>query len=123
MSMLPKRHWLSFSERARNLPIKKTCLSRVSRTVEMNLRSALCNRLQHLSIPYYTGSKIGILQNKVMRDVENIEGLTRMLVETLPGIIFSIGTADIVPSLIPSRTVTFYYISRRFSTCQCFHFI
>ncbi len=85
-----------------------TCLSRVSRTVEMNLRSALCNRLQHLSIPYYTGSKIGILQNKVMRDVENIEGLTRMLVETLPGIIFSIGTAVVVTALRAPMFILFY---------------
>ena len=52
------------------------------RTVERNLRSALCTRLQHLSIPYHTSSKMGSLQNKVTRDVESIENMTRMLLPT-----------------------------------------
>ncbi len=86
------------------------CLSNVSRTVEMNLRSALCNRLQHLSIPYYTGSKIGVLQNKVMRDVENIENMTKMMVETLPGIAFSIGVAIVMTAIRAPIFMVFYVV-------------
>ncbi len=54
------------------------------RRVEKNLRLALCTRLQHLSIPYHTTIKVGSLQNKVTRDVENIEMMSRMLLDTFP---------------------------------------
>ncbi len=63
--------------------------SSVNRKVEMMLRSSLCTRLQHLSIPYHTNSKMGGLQTKVLRDVENVEQLSKMLVEALPGVIIS----------------------------------
>ena len=48
------------------------------RAVEMGLRSALCTRLQHLSIPYHTSTRMGSLQNKVTRDVESIENMRTM---------------------------------------------
>jgi len=54
------------------------------RRVEKNLRLALCTRLQHLSIPYHTTIKVGSLQNKVTRDVENIEMMSRMVLDTFP---------------------------------------
>ena len=66
------------------------------RTVERNLRSALCIRLQHLSIPYHTTTKMGELQNKVTRDVESIENMTRMLLDTIPHLVLSIGVAVVV---------------------------
>lgn len=54
-------------------------LSRAARTMEIGLRSALCRRLQHLSIDYYARQSAGALQSKVLRDVEAIEQLTRVL--------------------------------------------
>ena len=54
-------------------------LSRAARTMETSLRSALCRRLQHLSIGYYARQSAGVLQTKVVRDVEAIEQLTRVL--------------------------------------------
>ncbi len=53
-------------------------LSRAIRSVEMRLRSALCRRLQHLSIGYYTRTSAGVLQSKVVRDVEAVEQMIRM---------------------------------------------
>lgn len=54
-------------------------LSRASRTMETSLRSALCRRLQHLSIGYYAKQSAGVLQAKVVRDVEAVEQLTRVI--------------------------------------------
>lgn len=54
-------------------------LSHAARTMEITLRSSLCRRLQHLSIDYYARQSAGALQSKVLRDVEAIEQLTRVI--------------------------------------------
>ena len=67
---------------AQNIPLHYAyarSLSRATRTMEIQLRSALCRRLQHLSIGYYTRQSAGALQTKVLRDVESVEQLTRVL--------------------------------------------
>jgi ATP-binding cassette subfamily B protein len=67
---------------AQNVPLHYVyarALSRAARTMETSLRSALCRRLQHLSIGYYARQSAGVLQAKVVRDVEAIEQLTRVL--------------------------------------------
>ncbi len=67
---------------AQNVPIHYAyarALSRASRTMEVQLRSALCRRLQHLSIGFFGRQSAGALQTKVLRDVESIEQLTRVL--------------------------------------------
>jgi ATP-binding cassette subfamily B protein len=46
--------------------------SRAIREMETRLRGTLCRRLQQLSIGYHRRSDPGILQSKVMRDVENV---------------------------------------------------
>ena len=80
------------------------------RTVERNLRSALCIRLQHLSIPYHTTTKMGELQNKVTRDVESIENMTRMLLDTIPHLVLSIGVAVVV-TLIKAPLFVLFYVA------------
>lgn len=68
-----------------NVPINAwvvSTLHRSSRSVELRLRSALCRRLQQLSIGYYTRQSAGVLQAKVLRDVEAVEGFTRALYDT-----------------------------------------
>ncbi len=67
---------------AQNIPLHYAyarSLSRATRTMEIQLRSALCRRLQHLSIGYYARQSAGALQTKVLRDVESVEQLTRVL--------------------------------------------
>jgi len=74
---------------AQNIPMHilfVRLFSKVCRQVEMNLRTSLCARLQHLSMHYHTSSKIGILQTKVLRDVENVESLSRTMLNTVPDI-------------------------------------
>ena len=78
------------------------------RTVERDLRSALCTRLQHLSIPYHTTTKMGSLQNKVTRDVESIENMTRMLLDTVPHLLCSLVVAFAVTLYKAPLFVIFY---------------
>lgn len=52
-------------------------LSRAVRRSETRLRSGLCRHLQALSISFYKHTSTGLLQSKVMRDVENIGLATR----------------------------------------------
>jgi ATP-binding cassette subfamily B protein len=54
-------------------------LSRALRFTETRLRSDLARQLQRLSIGYYTRASAGILQSKVVRDVESIEQMVRQL--------------------------------------------
>ena len=54
-------------------------LSAALRSTETRLRSALCRRLQQLSIGYYTQASAGVLQTKVVRDVESVQDMVRQL--------------------------------------------
>ncbi|GAA2416483.1 ABC transporter ATP-binding protein [Streptomyces glaucosporus] len=46
------------------------------------LRSALCTRMQQLSIGYHTRTSAGVLQTKVVRDVETVEQMVQQTSET-----------------------------------------
>ncbi|MDD3155591.1 MAG: ABC transporter ATP-binding protein, partial [Victivallaceae bacterium] len=82
--------------------------SSVNRSVERNLRTALCARLQHLSMHYHTSTKMGVLQTKVLRDVENVEALTRMLIDSFPGVIASLAFAIVVTAMRAPLFILFY---------------
>jgi ATP-binding cassette subfamily B protein len=58
-------------------------LSSAVRHVQLLLRSALVVRLQQLSMSFHDSTQSGKLQSKVLRDVEAIESLSRMLIESL----------------------------------------
>ncbi|MET9069304.1 ABC transporter ATP-binding protein [Streptosporangium sandarakinum] len=49
------------------------CMHGAIRRVGVNLRSALCRRMQQLSIGYHSRVSAAVLQTKVIRDVESIE--------------------------------------------------
>ncbi|GIH76493.1 ABC transporter ATP-binding protein [Planobispora longispora] len=53
------------------------CLHGAIRRVGTGLRTALCRRMQHLSIGYHSRVSAAVLQTKVIRDVENIEQTTQ----------------------------------------------
>ena len=53
--------------------------SRAIREVENRLRSALVEQMQQLSMGFYLRTNAGILQTKIVRDVENIEQMVRNL--------------------------------------------
>ncbi|MCX6036311.1 MAG: ABC transporter ATP-binding protein [Chloroflexi bacterium] len=74
-------------------------LSLAARTMETRLRSAIVHQLQHLSIGYYKNHSPGRLQSKVMRDVEAIEQLTRLLYDGGLGAILSMTFAIITTAI------------------------
>lgn len=53
--------------------------SKAIREVENRLRSALVERMQQLSMGFYLRTNAGVLQTKVVRDVENVEQMVRNL--------------------------------------------
>lgn len=52
-------------------------LSSGIRSIENNLRSSLVERLQQLSMGFFHKTNAGLIQSKVIRDVENIEQMLR----------------------------------------------
>ena len=81
-------------------------LSLAVRTVETELRVALCDRLQQLSVGYHRRMSAGVLQAKVIRDVENVVETSRQTFDsgmaaltTLAGAV--VLTAFRVPAFLP----------------------
>jgi ATP-binding cassette subfamily B protein len=69
---------------AGNVPIHTAfirMLSGLTRRLEGRLRQALVTRLQQLSIPYHDENESGRLQAKVLRDVEQVQGIATQVGE------------------------------------------
>ncbi|GAP12604.1 ABC-type multidrug transport system, ATPase and permease component [Longilinea arvoryzae] len=65
-----------------NIPIHVLYMRHLSaalRRMETSLRSALARQMQRLSIDFFHQASAGVLQNKVVRDVETIEQMVRQL--------------------------------------------
>lgn len=92
-----------------NIPLTLAYVGRLSlavRTVETELRVALCERLQQLSVGYHRKMSAGVLQAKVIRDVENVVETSRQTFDsgmaaltTLVGAV--VLTAIRVPAFLP----------------------
>ena len=92
-----------------NVPAALVYVGRLSlavRNVETELRVALCERLQQLSIGYHRKMSAGVLQAKVIRDVENVVETSRQVFDsgmaaltTLVGAVAM--TAIRVPEFLP----------------------
>ncbi|HEY1015920.1 MAG TPA: ABC transporter ATP-binding protein [Herpetosiphonaceae bacterium] len=74
-------------------------LSLAIRRVETLLRIALGHHLQHVSIGFYARQSSGVLQTKLLRDVEVIEQLTRQVFQSLPAALLNVLVAIIVVGL------------------------
>lgn len=74
-------------------------MSAATRQMEINLRSALAQRLQQLSIGFYNQHNTGVLQTKLLRDVEEIQLLTNYVFQFVPAalltILVAIGTTAV----------------------------
>jgi len=84
-------------------------LSKASRQVEAALRSTMIRKLQHLSISYHNDLSAGQLQAKVLRDVENIEVLTKQLMFTFSASITNVIVA-ITVTAFRNGTVALFFI-------------
>ncbi|WP_043109167.1 ABC transporter ATP-binding protein [Paraoerskovia marina] len=86
-------------------------LSRAVRSVETTLRMALTRRLQELSIGYHRRTSAGVLQTKIVRDVENVVEASRTTfdsgmaaITTLAGALVLTGLK--VPEFLPIFALT-----------------
>jgi ATP-binding cassette subfamily B protein len=86
-------------------------VSKATRNLETNLRSALVMRLQHLSINFYYRNSTGALQSKLLRDVENIQQLTMQLFDTVPSTIILIILAIVVTGIREPAFLLFFLIT------------
>ena len=97
---------------AQNVPMHTLyamALSSVVRNVQLILRSSLVVRLQQLSMSFHDRTESGKLQSKVLRDVEAVEALVRLLMESVlqGGIILVIA---LVMTLRKSPTITLFFL-------------
>ncbi len=77
--------------------------SKAIREVENRLRSALVERMQQLSMGFYLRTNAGVLQTKVVRDVENVEQMVRNLSDGgFTAINGSIGAIIIIAIKVPT---------------------
>ncbi len=86
-------------------------LSLAARTMETRLRSAIVRQLQHLSIGYYKNHSAGMLQAKVLRDVESIEQLTRLLYDGGLGAVISMTVALITTAIRAPIFLLFFAVT------------
>ncbi|MDV7219579.1 ABC transporter ATP-binding protein [Streptomyces prunicolor] len=91
------------------------------RRMGTDLRSALCTRMQQLSIGYHSRVSAGVLQAKVVRDVETVEQMVQQTAETGLGaitvltgglVIIGIRTPEFVPVFIVVVPVAALLVSR-----------
>jgi ATP-binding cassette subfamily B protein len=86
-------------------------LSLAIRRVENNLRAALGERLQHISIGFYTHHSSGVLQTKLLRDVEVIEQLTRQVFQSFPAALLNMLVALVVVGLRAPWFLGFFIVT------------
>ncbi|MCM1182420.1 MAG: ABC transporter ATP-binding protein/permease [Roseburia sp.] len=83
--------------------------SKTIRNMECNLRGSLVSKLQQLSISYHNAMQSGRLQSKIMRDVEQIETLSRQIFISVLSIIMNVAVAFGVV-ISKSLTVFFFFV-------------
>ena len=95
--------------------------SAINREVECRLRTSLCARLQHLSMNFLHNFKIGALQTKILRDVENIENLTTSLNGVLPTMTVNVIIALVVTAMRAPKFLWLFLIL--VPLARLFHFL
>jgi ATP-binding cassette subfamily B protein len=86
-------------------------LSVTTRNLEMNLRTSICRRLQHLSIGYYTHQSTGTLQTKLIRDVESVQQLLMQVFEPILSLSAQIVAAVAATALREPAFLLFYIVT------------
>ncbi|NEO92071.1 MAG: ABC transporter ATP-binding protein [Moorea sp. SIO3G5] len=74
-------------------------MSLATRNMESNLRSVITQQLQLLSIGFYKNNSKGALQTKLLRDVEQIQGLATTLFQFVPAAMLTILVAIVATAI------------------------
>jgi ATP-binding cassette subfamily B protein len=85
-------------------------LSLALRNMEARLRAQICRQLQQLSINFYQRHSIGALATKVLRDVEQVELMTRQVLRTLPSVLLGVTIATVMIGLRAPWFLLFFAI-------------
>ncbi len=99
---------------AQNIPMHTLyakLLSSVVRQVQLVLRSALVVRLQQLSMSFHDNMLSGRLQSKVLRDVEAVQQLSSLLIDTLLSGILILVAAFVVTVARSPVTLLFFLVT------------
>lgn len=83
--------------------------TRAVRDIEMRLRSALIRKLQHLTISFHKNLSSGRIQSKILRDVDNIEALSKAMVTNLTQAILNILVFAVI-TLYHSPLVALFFL-------------
>jgi ATP-binding cassette subfamily B protein len=82
--------------------------SAAARGIEADLRSAITRRLQHLSINFYQEKSSGVIQNKLLRDVEWVQELANDVFKSLPATILTMIVALVITGIRDPWFILFY---------------
>ncbi|MFC5800124.1 ABC transporter ATP-binding protein [Streptomyces formicae] len=91
------------------------------RRMGTTLRSALCTRMQQLSIGYHSRVSAGVLQAKVVRDVETVEQMVQQTAETGLGattvlvgglVVIAVRTPEFVPVFLVVVPAAAFVVAR-----------
>ncbi|WEH38184.1 ABC transporter ATP-binding protein [Streptomyces sp. AM 2-1-1] len=87
------------------------CLNGSVRRMGTSLRQALCRRMQQLSIGYHARTSAGVLQAKVVRDVELVEHMVQQSADMgLAGIVTLLGGLTVIAVRVPSFLPVFLVV-------------
>lgn len=87
------------------------CLNGSVRRMGTSLRDALCRRMQQLSIGYHSRTSAGVLQAKVVRDVETVEQMVQQSADMgLAGIVTLTGGLVVIAVRVPSFLPVFLVV-------------
>ncbi|MEO3861667.1 ABC transporter ATP-binding protein [Acrocarpospora sp. B8E8] len=86
-------------------------LSGAIRRVGTGLRSALCRRMQELSIGYHSRVSAAVLQTKVIRDVEGVEQMTQQAADMgLAALVTMAGGITVIAVRVPAALPVFLVV-------------
>jgi len=97
-----------------NIPAHTLFMHMVSRHIrdaERKLRTGLVRKLQYLTISYYHRMQSGELQAKVLRDVEQVENLVRLMLTRSFQIVLTIVFAVAVTLVKEPKVLLFYIVA------------
>lgn len=83
-------------------------LSAATRQMETNVRDLLTRQLQQLSMGFYKQHSIGVLQVKLLRDVEEIQQLTSSIFQFLPSALLTILIAIAITAMRAWKFLFFF---------------
>lgn len=86
-------------------------MSAATRQMEVNLRYSLTQQLQQLSIGFYKQRSTGVLQSKLLRDVEEIQILTTYIFQLVPAALLTIIVSVVVTAMRAPWFLLFFVIT------------